>query len=364
MTQYYGTGRFYKKDLPKINRFMENHSQISTAARIYQRNNVLYHNNDPKKIIATKHENKTYKANWNEKNQVGKGPYYKHARKSQDIKCMTQGKFNQGHKESFNHKFPNNAFALRKVRRHIFTQGYKKPFDKTRASKVLSKEDFSKRSSVKPIAAAEPKTTKGRNKKKSHFIERQCLYRTKPLLRLNNDFLPKEKVTNSQKESADRPDFLKNANYDHLRVMNTRQLKRQLEAQQKKKNVLGQNKHHWKKRKPIFRADPPHVGMRYETNRMVILPEPKNRKDAKFYSIYQKDGKVRRSVIDRLGWNEDTKKQKNYEYKHVPKIGAGQEPWIKALKRKNVIIPIKIGDTQTTLRKTEKIEKIKIGHVY
>ena len=109
---------------------------------------------------------------------------------------------------------------------------------------------------------------------------------------------------------------------------------------------MGVTKKIYKKKKPKFRAVPPHCGLRYEANRMVILPEPKDRKEAKFYSIYEKGTKkVRSSVIDRLDWKENRSKQKNFEYKHVPKIGSGEEPWIKALKRKNVIIPIKIGKT-------------------
>ena len=97
---------------------------------------------------------------------------------------------------------------------------------------------------------------------------------------------------------------------------------------------------------------------------MVVLPESKNRKDNKFYSIYDKKGKPKRSMIKRVEWREDLPKQKNYEYKPVAKIGSGEEPWIKALKRKNIVIPIKIGKMEKLLRKEHKIQKLKIGHVY
>jgi len=50
-----------------------------------------------------------------------------------------------------------------------------------------------------------------------------------------------------------------------------------------------------------FRLNPPHQGLRYETNRMVVLPEAP-RKERKFYSIYDKNGKPRNSMIKRLEW--------------------------------------------------------------
>jgi hypothetical protein len=73
-------------------------------------------------------------------------------------------------------------------------------------------------------------------------------------------------------------------------------------------DVMGQRKDRWPKQKPAFRAAPPHSGMRYETNRMVILPEAKNRMANKFYSIYDKNGKVRQSMIKRISWKEERKK--------------------------------------------------------
>jgi hypothetical protein len=47
--------------------------------------------------------------------------YYDHGRTKKDIKPLKSGKFNKGHKEEFNHKFPNNPQALKKVRRHIYS---------------------------------------------------------------------------------------------------------------------------------------------------------------------------------------------------------------------------------------------------
>ena len=94
--------------------------------------------------------------------------------------------------------------------------------------------------------------------------------------------------------------------------------------------MFGVKKSKYKKQKPAFRVAPPNVGMRYETNRMVVLPEG-SRKEKNFYSIYGKDGKPKKSMIKRFSWKENLKKQKNYEYKHVEKIGNNKKPWIKAL---------------------------------
>jgi len=66
---------------------------------------------------------------------------------------------------------------------------------------------------------------------------------------------------------------------------------------------MGQRKDRWPKQKPAFRVAPPHSGMRYEVNRMVVLPEG-DKKSRKFYSIYDKDGKVRNSMIRRISWKE------------------------------------------------------------
>ena len=36
-------------------------------------------------------------------------------------------------------------------------------------------------------------------------------------------------------------------------------------------------------------------------------------------------------MIKRLDWNEDISKQRNYEYKHIPKVGGRGKPWIEKL---------------------------------
>jgi len=51
LTKYFGTGEYFNKKLPKVHRFKPNQSKIDCSARIYQRNNVLEYDNDPKKII-------------------------------------------------------------------------------------------------------------------------------------------------------------------------------------------------------------------------------------------------------------------------------------------------------------------------
>jgi hypothetical protein len=61
MLKYYATGEFYKKELPKIHRFNPNQSKIDKSSRIYQRNNVLNFNDNPKKIISIKHDREAYK---------------------------------------------------------------------------------------------------------------------------------------------------------------------------------------------------------------------------------------------------------------------------------------------------------------
>jgi len=47
--------------------------------------------------------------------------------------------------------------------------------------------------------------------------------------------------------------------------------------------------------------------MRYECNRMVVLPEGTH-KEKKFYSIFDKKGKPRGAMIKRFEWKENTKK--------------------------------------------------------
>lgn len=143
LTKYYGTGEYFAKDLPKIHRFKPNQSKIDVSARIFQRNNVLSFDNDPKQIIHKKHSKTEYKRNWRKANSIKKKgsteSFYEHGRNKKDIKPMTSGNFNRGRKENFNHKYPNNPQALKKVRRHIFSQGYKKPRDKSITGRIMDK---------------------------------------------------------------------------------------------------------------------------------------------------------------------------------------------------------------------------------
>jgi hypothetical protein len=69
-------------------------------------------------------------------------------------------------------------------------------------------------------------------------------------------------------------------------------------------DMFGVNKRKYDKQKPAFYVAPPNVGMRYECNRMVVLPEGKSSKDKKFYSVFDKKGKPKRSMIKRIAWNE------------------------------------------------------------
>ena len=127
------------------------------------------------------------------------------------------------------------------------------------------------------------------------------------MLRLNKDFHPKAVIKSSQTESLDCPAYLNNSNYEHLRPKNTRQLKTQLERKWKTMDMFGVAKVKYKKQKPAFRVAPPNVGMRYECNRMVVLPEG-SRKEKKFYSIYDKKGKPKKSMIGRFSWKENLRK--------------------------------------------------------
>jgi len=99
--------------------------------------------------------------------------------------------------------------------------------DKKIKAKVMDKTSYNNwttETSKKSIRS------KSSGKFSKNHIERSCLYRTKPLLRLNKDFHPKSGLKNSQTESNDCPAYLNNSNYEHLRPKNTRQLKRKLEA--------------------------------------------------------------------------------------------------------------------------------------
>ena len=74
---------------------------------------------------------------------------------------------------------------------------------------------------------------------------------------------------------------------------------------------------------------------------MVVLPEG-DKKSRKFYSIYDENGKVRESMIRRINWKEDSSKQKYDRHKLSNKIGLTDKPWIRSLKQKAYVIPVKI----------------------
>ena len=63
--------------------------------------------------------------------------------------------------------------------------------------------------------------------------------------------------------------------------------------------------------------------MRYERNRMVVLPEG-NRRETKFYSIYGKDGKRKTSMIGRIEWKNESKSQK-FDWRGPEKIGNNKQ---------------------------------------
>ena len=96
---------------------------------------------------------------------------------------------------------------------------------------------------------------------------------------------------------------------------------------------------------------------------MVVLPEG-DKKSRKFYSIYDKSGKVRESMIKRISWKEESKKQKYDHFKHSDKIGLTDKPWIKSLKQKAYVIPVKIATGKKYLPKKQITQNIKIGHGY
>jgi hypothetical protein len=83
---------------------------------------------------------------------------------------------------------------------------------------------------------------------------------------------------------------------------------------------------------------------------MVVLPEG-DKKSRKFYSIYDKNGKVIESMIRRISWKEKPKKQKYDKVDLTQKIGLTDKPWIKSLKQKAYVIPLKISTGSKYKRK-------------
>ena len=111
--------------------------------------------------------------------------------------------------------------------------------------------------------------------------------------------------------------------------MSTKEAKRMEQEKWKNCDIFGSKKDRFIKLPPAFRVVPPNSGMRYERNRMVVLPEG-NRKERKFYSIYGKDGKRKTGMIGRIEW-EDKKGRRKADWKDPGTIGNNSQPWIKAL---------------------------------
>ena len=107
-----------------------------------------------------------------------------------------------------------------------------------------------------------------------------------------------EKVDN---ESNDWPTYLNGLGKTHLIPKSERKVYVNDEMKFKNCDPFGNSKDRFKKQKPKFRLHPPNAGLRYETNRMVVLPEAP-RKERKFYSIFNKMGKRKKHCIKRLDW--------------------------------------------------------------
>ena len=81
---------------------------------------------------------------------------------------MTTGDFNSGHRNEFNHIYPNNPAALKVVRRQIFSQGYKKSTKGVpTVGKTMDKESFKAWKGAKKLARS--KSTKAN---KQPYLER------------------------------------------------------------------------------------------------------------------------------------------------------------------------------------------------
>ncbi|KAL4462001.1 hypothetical protein ABPG74_000846 [Tetrahymena malaccensis] len=188
-------------------------------------------------------------------------------------------------------------------------------------------------------------------------IERDHFYVTRPLLRINKDYIEKPLIKNVQVVSDDLPNWCQTTN-KYYTPENIDKTKKSKIVIKKNQDIFGNDIHIYPNNFKFF-CEPPSEGQRFEKKRMVIADKQEDAKK----TLTKKElmlGKLR------IKWDEDVKKQK-YEPRLPLKIGHDNEtPYIKKLemKRNQSLHEFrKIGEVDHFKRENrDKPVQLKIGH--
>jgi hypothetical protein len=119
---------------------------------------------------------------------------------------------------------------MAKLRRQIFSKEYAKPFDSERSGHMKKRDayksscDFSPRKKMRSTSLKQ-KICKKDNLGRRNYLERFCLYSSKPLLRLNKDTLhPHSRVERVEEESNDWPNCFNHLGKEHMKPKSERKV--------------------------------------------------------------------------------------------------------------------------------------------
>ncbi|KRX02242.1 hypothetical protein PPERSA_04864 [Pseudocohnilembus persalinus] len=335
MLKFYATGEGFQKDLQPT-RFINRMGAPDQSAKLNQRNYLNGDTKDFKEPNNKKHLKQSYSQSFNLRNQGKEGKYYEKQYQNFDNQKSTQSQTEPNYMRPLKKQFQKPDITYE--REQFLNEGAIHLHD----WELIKKRQYAF----------------SRN-----FMPRENFYRTKPLLRLDNDFKEKPLIKNVQTISEDTPSWCQFTNqyYDPEKIDVTKKAKKQTPIPS---NIFGvplkkYNNNFMFRQIPQLQ-DYRSLDNKYE-KRMITLDKDQYKKELQQKNWF-KDS--RKSQVN-IGWEENPQKQK-YEPKLTQKLFANHStPYIKKLddKRNNKLeIPNKIGSNGFQPKDRDIKVQLKIGH--
>ncbi|EAR84647.2 hypothetical protein TTHERM_00649160 (macronuclear) [Tetrahymena thermophila SB210] len=350
MLKFFATGEHFKDKIDPP-RFPPCYASAGEGARIENRNYSDQFSYDFKQAAKRQHTSVDYSKqyntinnNYSDQNKFFQSKYNKISQEKQQLTATGQTDHRQQNLEICNHQ---SNWKI--VKERSFANQARLPSEQIRQSQVIQKQDFeSQKQSQSDFM----------KKSQSSYLNRENLFVTKPLVRLDKDFKEQPLLRNVLTVSDDTPNWCQTVNKFYT-VENFDLSKKSRFKPSLNTDIFG-NKIQKYENNFLFKCIEPNSSLRFEQKKMIVADKSSVADMKKLTKEDLKRGKCK------IEWNEQISKQKFDNPPPIRKIGFTQEPFIKQLERKrhpNKLALNKIGESETyTKIDKERLTQLKIGH--
>ncbi|KAL4436442.1 hypothetical protein ABPG74_003008 [Tetrahymena malaccensis] len=350
MLKFFATGQHFKDKIDPP-RFPPCYASPGEGARIENRNYSDQFSYDFKQAAKRQHTSVDYSKQYNtinnnytDSNKFFQSKYNKISQEKQQLAASGQTDHRQQNLEICNHQ---SNWKI--VKERSFANQARLPSEQIRQSQVIPKQDFE---------TQKQSQSDFMKKSQSSYLNRENLFVTKPLVRLDKDFKEQPLLRNVLTVSDDTPNWCQTVNKFYT-VENFDLSKKSRFKPSLNTDIFG-NKIQKYENNFLFKCIEPNSSLRFEQKKMIVADKSSVADMKKLSKEDLKRGKCK------IEWNEQISKQKFDNPPPIRKIGFTQEPFIKKLERKrnpNTLALNKIGESETyTKIDKERLTQLKIGH--